>query len=89
MASRRTNHTQLNAYPSPSAWAQRTGRSIPIRGFAHITGGGFVDNLPRILPNTCEARIRLGSWEIPPLFSLLQQKGRIATPEMYQVFRRT
>jgi len=63
-----------------------SGRSGPIRGFAHITGGGFVDNLPRILPSDTDALIRLKSWEVPPLFPLLQSKGRIAQAEMYQVF---
>lgn len=58
----------------------------PIRAFAHITGGGFIDNLPRILPPRCNARIQLGSWPVPPLFQFLQQKGRIDPAEMHQVF---
>jgi phosphoribosylformylglycinamidine cyclo-ligase len=58
----------------------------PVRAFAHITGGGFIDNLPRILPPSCNARIQLGSWPLPPLFQFLQEKGRIDPTEMYQVF---
>jgi phosphoribosylformylglycinamidine cyclo-ligase len=57
-----------------------------IRGLAHITGGGLVDNLPRVLPKTCDAVIDTTSWHVPPLFRLLQEHGKIAAAEMYQVF---
>lgn len=57
-----------------------------IKGIAHITGGGFVDNIPRVLPSDCDAVIRKGSWEIPPLFRLLAERGRVPEPELYQVF---
>ncbi|MEP6937063.1 MAG: phosphoribosylformylglycinamidine cyclo-ligase [Chthoniobacterales bacterium] len=60
--------------------------SDKINGLAHITGGGLVDNLPRILPKNCDAVIETNSWEVPPIFSLLQQNGRIPPSEMYQVF---
>jgi phosphoribosylformylglycinamidine cyclo-ligase len=62
-------------------------RSRPvIGGLAHITGGGFVDNIPRVLPKNCDVVIRKGSWPVPPIFQLLQQHGRIPETELYQVF---
>ena len=57
-----------------------------LKGLAHITGGGLIDNLPRILPRNCDAVVDTKSWRIPPLFKLLQEKGRVAATEMYQVF---
>lgn len=57
-----------------------------VRAFAHITGGGFVDNLPRVLPKTCDVLIRKGAWDMPPIFQLLAAKGGIAEAELYQVF---
>jgi phosphoribosylformylglycinamidine cyclo-ligase len=57
-----------------------------IRGLAHITGGGLVDNLPRILPKNCDAVIDCTSWRVPPIFRLLQEHGKIDPAEMYQVF---
>jgi phosphoribosylformylglycinamidine cyclo-ligase len=57
-----------------------------IRGLAHITGGGFVDNIPRVLPKDCDVVIRKGSWTIPPIFQLIQAKGGVPDHELYQVF---
>jgi phosphoribosylformylglycinamidine cyclo-ligase len=57
-----------------------------IKGLAHITGGGFVDNIPRVLPKNCNAVIRKGSWPVLPVFQILQEKGRVPEAEMYQVF---
>jgi phosphoribosylformylglycinamidine cyclo-ligase len=57
-----------------------------IKGIAHITGGGFVDNIPRILPKNINAVIRKGTWDVLPIFELLQKKGQIDEAEMYQVF---
>jgi phosphoribosylformylglycinamidine cyclo-ligase/phosphoribosylamine--glycine ligase/phosphoribosylformylglycinamidine cyclo-ligase len=57
-----------------------------IKALAHITGGGFIENIPRVLPENLNANIRLGSWETPPLWNLIQQKGNISTNEMYRVF---
>ncbi|HWB60484.1 MAG TPA: phosphoribosylformylglycinamidine cyclo-ligase [Chthoniobacteraceae bacterium] len=56
------------------------------KGFAHITGGGLVDNLPRVLPKNCDAVIDTRKWTIPPLFRLIQQGGKVDEAEMYQVF---
>jgi phosphoribosylformylglycinamidine cyclo-ligase len=57
-----------------------------IKGAAHITGGGLVDNLPRILPPIYDALIDTGSWKVPPIFRLIQRGGDISREEMYQVF---
>ena len=57
-----------------------------LKGLAHITGGGFVDNIPRVLPRNCDVVIRKDSWETPPLFRVLERDGRVPGPELYQVF---
>lgn len=57
-----------------------------IRGIVHITGGGFMDNIPRIVPEPCQAVIRKDSWRIPPLFDLLGKMGNIPEAEMFRVF---
>jgi phosphoribosylformylglycinamidine cyclo-ligase len=57
-----------------------------IKGIAHITGGGFAGNIPRTLPDGVAARIRKDSWDIPPIFKLIQREGDIPEEEMYQVF---
>ena len=57
-----------------------------IKGLAHITGGGLIDNLPRILPPNCDAVIETKSWKVPRIFEILQQNGNIDFREMYQVF---
>jgi len=57
-----------------------------IKGLAHITGGGLIENLPRILPNNCDAVIDTKSWRIPRIFQTLQQNGNVDAGEMYQVF---
>lgn len=57
-----------------------------LKGAAHITGGGLVDNLPRILHATCDALIDTSSWKVPPIFRIIQKGGAIKAEEMYQVF---
>jgi phosphoribosylformylglycinamidine cyclo-ligase len=57
-----------------------------IRGLAHITGGGLIDNLPRVLPKNCDALIETGTWRVPAIFEFLQREGKIDRLEMYQVF---
>ena len=57
-----------------------------IKGAAHITGGGLIDNLPRILPATCDALIDTSSWKVPAIFRLIQRGGGIAFQEMLEVF---
>jgi phosphoribosylformylglycinamidine cyclo-ligase len=57
-----------------------------IKGLAHITGGGLIDNLPRILPSKCDAVIKIKSWRVPSIFQILQKNGNVDAQEMYQVF---
>ena len=61
-------------------------RDFTIKGMAHITGGGLLENIPRVLPNHCKAILRKGSWEIPALFELLREGGNIDELEMYRTF---
>ncbi|NNL43428.1 MAG: phosphoribosylformylglycinamidine cyclo-ligase, partial [Desulfobacterales bacterium] len=61
-------------------------KDLPVRGIAHITGGGIEDNLLRIIPRACEIVIRKGSWDIPPVFSFLQESGKISDSEMMRTF---
>ena len=57
-----------------------------IKGMAHITGGGFTDNVPRILPEGCAAEIDPGTWKTPPIFSLIQEAGGVSDTEMRRTF---
>ncbi len=61
-------------------------RPFKIKGIAHITGGGIYDNLERILPENCVAIIEKSAWEMPPIFKLLQNLGKISEEEMFKVF---
>jgi phosphoribosylformylglycinamidine cyclo-ligase len=60
--------------------------ALPVRAFAHITGGGFVDNIPRVLPKSLDAVIKKGSWDMPPVFQIIAEKGGVPDGELYQVF---
>jgi phosphoribosylformylglycinamidine cyclo-ligase len=57
-----------------------------VKGLAHITGGGLVDNLPRVLPKTCDAVIDTHSWKIPAIFEHIERGGKVEHAEMFQVF---
>ena len=57
-----------------------------IHGISHITGGGLTENISRILPSNCQAAIHKGSWEILPIFTLIQEKGNISEAEMLRTF---
>ena len=61
-------------------------RDIDVKGMAHITGGGFFDNIPRALLPQLRASINFGSWEIPPVFTWLMEAGNLSWPEMLQIF---
>jgi phosphoribosylformylglycinamidine cyclo-ligase len=61
-------------------------RDFPLSGICHITGGGLVGNLPRILPRSCQAVINLAGWPVPPIFKFLQNLGNISPPEMLRTF---
>ncbi|HTI72747.1 MAG TPA: phosphoribosylformylglycinamidine cyclo-ligase [Candidatus Limnocylindria bacterium] len=62
------------------------GKPQAIKALAHITGGGFVDNIPRVLPARCDAIIHKGTWPLSPLFQLLAERGGVNEAELYQVF---
>jgi phosphoribosylformylglycinamidine cyclo-ligase len=64
----------------------RAGQPRVVKGLAHITGGGFVDNIPRVLPKQCDVIVRKGSWEMLPIFRLIEAKGGVPDEELYQVF---
>lgn len=57
-----------------------------IKGMAHITGGGLIDNVPRILPDDVAAEFDSRRWSVPPVFQLIQERGKVARDEMYRVF---
>ncbi len=57
-----------------------------IRGLAHITGGGLLENIPRVLPDNCHAIVDSTRWDLPPIFAMLQQGGAIAHEEMVRTF---
>ena len=59
---------------------------LKIKGIAHITGGGLIDNIPRVLPEDVNAEIQLGTWPVSPLFQLLANAARIKNEELHQVF---
>ncbi len=61
-------------------------RDIDIKGMIHVTGGGFYDNLPRVLPNQVTAEINFGSWDVLPVFNWMKEQGNLSWPEMLQIF---
>jgi phosphoribosylformylglycinamidine cyclo-ligase len=61
-------------------------RDFRINGIAHITGGGLLENIPRVLPGGCKAVINRNSWQLPAIFQLLQKEGNIAPDEMLRTF---
>jgi phosphoribosylformylglycinamidine cyclo-ligase len=61
-------------------------RRVAVKGIAHITGGGLIENVPRVLPPRAVAAIEAGSWDMPPLFHWLRRKGGVPDEEMYRVF---
>src|SRR5688572_3297110 len=64
---------------------RRDAGGTAVRALAHITGGGFIDNIPRVLPNDCDVVIRKGSWEMLPIFKIIEQKSGVPDAELYQV----
>ena len=61
-------------------------RDFSINGIAHITGGGLLENIPRVLPKGCKAVIRKGTWQTPAIFDIMQKAGNIDQNEMYRAF---
>ncbi|MEZ5604596.1 MAG: phosphoribosylformylglycinamidine cyclo-ligase [Burkholderiaceae bacterium] len=61
-------------------------RKVPVKGIAHITGGGLVENVPRVLPDALQAVLHRDAWSMPPIFEWLQRHGGIDDAEMHRVF---
>lgn len=61
-------------------------KEVKIKGMAHITGGGFIENIPRVLPQGCGVEIQRNSWNMPPVFSVMQQLGHLPDLEMFRTF---
>jgi phosphoribosylformylglycinamidine cyclo-ligase len=61
-------------------------KDFNIKGLVHITGGGFYDNIPRIIPQSCRCIISRNSWDIPPIFKVIQDIGHVEEKEMFRVF---
>ena len=61
-------------------------KDFRINGIAHITGGGLLENVPRVLPKGCAANIKLGSWTMPSIFTIMQKVGNVEQNEMYRTF---
>jgi len=76
----------LAVHPNYRPALLKIARKVKIKGAAHITGGGLVDNPPRIFPRGTAAEIHLGSWPVPPLFQALVAQGRLKTVEAYRTF---
>jgi phosphoribosylformylglycinamidine cyclo-ligase len=72
------------SYLEPSARLRASGAHV--LGLAHITGGGFTENVPRILPTGCGAALRRGAWPEPPIFGLVQRLGEVEPIEMFDIF---
>src|SRR5581483_5406462 len=61
-------------------------RELPVKGLAHVTGGGLVENVPRVLPDGTKALIDRAAWPMPPVFGWLQAQGGVGDDEMLRVF---
>jgi phosphoribosylformylglycinamidine cyclo-ligase len=59
---------------------------IDVHALAHITGGGLLENIPRVMPDNTRAHIRRNTWQMPPVFKWLQENGNVAQNEMYRTF---
>jgi phosphoribosylformylglycinamidine cyclo-ligase len=77
---------KFNRAGKSSAKGSQTKSAPVVKGLAHITGGGFIDNIPRVLPKNCNVVVRKNSWPVPPLFRMLADSGGIGESELYQVF---
>jgi phosphoribosylformylglycinamidine cyclo-ligase len=76
----------LEPHRSYLSLVSRLRAAVRVKGLAHITGGGFYDNLPRILPLGVSVRLDPAAWPVPPLFRLIQRLGQVEESEMYRVF---
>ncbi len=65
---------------------KKLSKRVTFKGLAHITGGGFVDNIPRVLPKKVDVEINVGSWKMPPIFDFIQDKSGVSPEELHHVF---
>ena len=61
-------------------------KEFSLKGIAHITGGGFIENIPRMLPEGLGAELKEENWELPPVFKLMEKIGELDRTEMYNIF---
>ena len=61
-------------------------KDLPVHALSHITGGGLLENIPRVLPEGTKAAINTSSWELPPVFKWLKESGNVEATEMYRTF---
>jgi len=61
-------------------------KEVPIKAIAHITGGGLIENIPRVIPENLAVQIEANSWKLPPIFEWLREKGNVDSHEMYKTF---
>ncbi|EKD8199455.1 phosphoribosylformylglycinamidine cyclo-ligase, partial [Listeria innocua] len=61
-------------------------KAVDVHGITHVTGGGFVENLPRMLTNDLAVKVELGSWPVLPIFDLMKKYGQLSELEMYEIF---
>ena len=61
-------------------------KKVEVKGLSHITGGGFIENIPRMMPEGCKINIQEGNWDILPIFKLLEEKGNVPRMSMYNTF---
>lgn len=61
-------------------------KTVDVKGMVHVTGGGFYDNVPRVLPDNTAAKVEFGSWPMLPIFDWIQSQGDLSWPEMLQIF---
>jgi phosphoribosylformylglycinamidine cyclo-ligase len=76
----------LRVHPSYLIAVRSIRKEIHVKGIAHITGGGIEGNLKRIIPEACSLQIHYGSWEVPPIFGLIEKYGPVEPEEMRRVF---
>lgn len=73
-------------YPASIAAIKAAASDGGVLGMAHVTGGGFTENIPRVLPDGLGVRIDVGSWEMHPVFPWIQSVGKVPEDEMYKTF---
>lgn len=83
---RKVGDILLDVHRSYLAEVKSLREIVDIKGLVHITGGGIVDNVPRVLPPGCNVVINRDSWDVPPFFRYLKEKGMVTVEEMYRVF---